>query len=81
MVVRDATVGPELGTRAVSASATVTSSGARPSRAAASSVNTVSVPWPISMLALNTSTLPSGRPATRTRDWSATSPPPVNPAP
>ena len=81
MVVRDATVGPEFGTREVSASAMVTSSGSRPSRVAASSVNTVSVPWPISMLALKTSTPPSGRPATRSRDLSATSPPPVNPAP
>src|SRR2546426_8967723 len=42
--VRDATVGPEFGTRDVSASAMVTSSGSSPNRAAASSVNTVSAP-------------------------------------
>src|SRR5206468_6732593 len=32
----------------------------------------ICVPWPISMLALKTSTPPSGRPATRSRDLSAT---------
>ena len=79
--VRDATVGPLLGTRAVSASATTTSSGVRPSRAAASAVKTVIVPCPISMFADSTSMRPSGRPATSTREESITSPLPVKPAP
>ena len=81
MVVREATVGPLLGTRAVSGSPMTTSSGAKPSRSAAICVNTVSVPCPISIFALSTSTRPSGSPATWSREFRCTSPPPVNPAP
>ena len=66
MAVRDATVGPLFGTRAVSGSATCTSSWPRPRRSQASCVNTVSVPWPISTLAVRISMAPSGRPATWT---------------
>jgi hypothetical protein len=46
MVVRDATVGPESGTSAVSGSTTSIASIGRPSRSATICPNTVIVPWP-----------------------------------
>ena len=63
-VVRLATVGPLSGTREVSASITWTSSSGQPSASAAICDNTVTMPWPISVVPTATVTLPS--PATTT---------------
>ena len=54
MHVRDATVGPELGTVCVSGCATSTSSASQPSASAAIALKSVSVPCPNSVDALRT---------------------------
>src|SRR4051812_45608515 len=69
MTVREATVGPVLGTRAVSGVAITTSAGENPAASAAIFVKTVLVPWPISVLAARISIFPSGRPATFSREF------------
>ena len=50
MQVREATVGPLSGTRAVSGSATSTRSSGQPSASATIWASVVRVPWPISVL-------------------------------
>ncbi len=66
--VRDATVGPLLGTSRVSGVATSTSSQDTPSASAAICAKMVLVPWPISVLAASTRTRPSAVPSAPTID-------------
>ena len=80
MVVRDATVGPLSGTRAVSARATSTASTGRPSTSATICAWTVRAPWPISVLAVRMRT-PRRVSSSEAFDASFTSPAPVNPHP
>ena len=85
MVVREATVGPLLGTRAVSGKGQLTRERSRPSPSAASWLKTVNAPWPISVEL--TRTMPPGRPgASQSRSIAAralmrASPSPVKAAP
>ena len=81
MTVRLATVGPLLGTSAVSGTATSTFSYGRPSVSAAICAKTVLVPCPISVLAASTRTRPSRVSATPASLARKTSPEPVKPMP
>ena len=80
MQVRDATVGPLSGTRAVSGCATSTVSYGTPSASATICASIVRVPCPISVLATRIRT-PAGVVSSAAREASITSPLPVNPEP
>ena len=81
IAVREATVGPESGTNAVSWGATSTSSTSIPSSAATSCGKIVLVPWPISVDAVRTRIRPSSVSSRLATEPIFTSPEPVKPAP
>ena len=81
IAVRDATVGPESGTYAVSWGAISTASNGTPRASATSCGKIVFVPWPISVEATRMSMRPSAVSSSDATDASLTSPEPVNPAP
>ncbi len=81
IAVREATVGPEFGTIAVSCGAIATASTGTPSSAATSCGRIVFVPWPISVDAVRTRIAPSAASSRLTIEPIFASPDPVNPAP
>ena len=81
MTVREATVGPLLGTIDVSIGASSTSAGSRPSTSATIMGMTVLVPWPISVLAMSSRITPSAPSSTPAVLAIFCSPRPVKPAP
>ena len=81
IVVREATVGPELGTSPVSGGANTRSSISSPPAAAAICGKTTAHPWPMSVIAVSTSMRPSSSKRTVTGDCIFRSPWPVKPAP
>ena len=81
ITVREATVGPEPGTRVVSGSITTTMSVGRPSASAAICASTIDVPWPKSLDETRTSTRSGSSSSMRTGERIFSSPSPVNPAP
>ena len=81
MTVREATVGPESGTTAVSGSTTSTSSTAAPRAWAAICASTTVVPWPKSVEDTSTWGRPSSARRTVTGERMRRSPLPVKPVP
>ncbi len=81
ITVREATVGPLLGTIEVSMGDSSISEGSTPSTLATIMGMTVLVPWPISVLAMSRRTTPSSPSSTAARLRMVISPRPVKPAP
>ena len=81
IAVRDATVGPESGTTAVSGAASSTASIGTSSASATSCGKIVLVPWPISVEAVRIRISPSAVSSSEATEASFTSPEPVKPAP
>ena len=80
-MLREATVGPLLGTTEVSWRTTSTSSNGIPSRSATIWAKTVRIPWPISVWSERARTRPSAVSSTAAMLARYFSPPPVKPAP